>query len=113
MFDELAQNPEDAEDYDLEALEHRDGPMRISDNDDDASTLVGRAGGSMAEDAVVFDIGDDEGDDDGADADEEYAPSLGRTSWVNLGERRKGTSRRTAGGAASSVLDDRRHSMAL
>ena len=64
MFDELAQNPEDAEDYDLEALEHRDGPMRISDNDDDASTLVGRAGGSMAEDAVVFDIGDDEGDDD-------------------------------------------------
>lgn len=66
MFDELAQNPEDAEDYDLEALEHRDGPMRISDNDldDDASTLVGRAGGSMAEDAVVFDIGDDEDDDE-------------------------------------------------
>ncbi|EPT01530.1 hypothetical protein FOMPIDRAFT_1059714 [Fomitopsis schrenkii] len=66
MFDELAQNPEDAEDYDLEALENRDGPMRLSDNDDDASTLVGRAGGSMAEDAVVFDIGDDEDDDEPA-----------------------------------------------
>ena len=65
MFDELAQNPEDAEDYDLEALERRDGPMRLpSDNDDDAATLVGRPGGSMADDAVVFDIGDDEGDDD-------------------------------------------------
>ncbi|KZT75008.1 hypothetical protein DAEQUDRAFT_17258 [Daedalea quercina L-15889] len=67
MFDELAQNPEDAEDYDLEALERRDGPMRLpSDNDDDAATLVGPPGGSIAEDAVVFDIGDDEGDDEPA-----------------------------------------------
>ncbi|TFY70000.1 hypothetical protein EVJ58_g95 [Rhodofomes roseus] len=64
MFDELAQDPEDAEDYDLEALERRDGHMHLPDNDDDAATLVGRAGSSMAEDAVVFDIGDDDADDD-------------------------------------------------
>ncbi|KAF9265997.1 hypothetical protein L218DRAFT_997353 [Marasmius fiardii PR-910] len=58
-------------------------------------------------------IDDDDDDDDGADADEEYVPSLGRASWVNLGERRRGTSRRTTDGGIVSTLDERRHSMAL
>ncbi|GBE77694.1 hypothetical protein SCP_0105760 [Sparassis crispa] len=68
MFDELAQADEDAEDYDLEALEHRmDGR---GDIDDDAATLVGRGGGSLAEDAVVFDIGEEEAHDGSDDEDD-------------------------------------------
>lgn len=64
MFDELAQDEEDAEDYDLESLEHR---TRARDDDDD-ETLVGRRGpDSLAEDHVVFEIGDEDAgsDDDG------------------------------------------------
>jgi hypothetical protein len=61
MSDEIAQDEEDAEDYDLEALERR---TRDRDDDDDA-TLVGRRGpGSVAEDNVVFEIGDEDDDDD-------------------------------------------------
>lgn len=56
MSDEIAQDEQEAEDYDLEALEHRDG---------DEETLVDRQGvsGSLAED-VVFEIGDAEEDDE-------------------------------------------------
>jgi hypothetical protein len=61
MFDEIAQDEEDAEDYDMEALEHR---TRARDDDDDA-TLVGRRGpDSLAEDHVVFEIGDEDDEDD-------------------------------------------------
>jgi len=61
MFDEIAQDEEDAEDYDLEALEHR---TRARDDDDDA-TLVGRRGpDSLADDHVVFEIGDEDEEDD-------------------------------------------------
>ena len=65
MSDELAQDEEDAEDYDLEALEHR---TRARGDDDDDATLVGRRGpDSLAEDQVVFEIGDeDAGSDDDA-----------------------------------------------
>jgi len=64
MSDELAQDDEDAEDYDLEALEHR---TRVRDDDDDededGATLVGRRGpGSIGEDQVVGD--EDAGSDD-------------------------------------------------
>ena len=60
MFDELAQDEEDAEDYDLEALEHRTAARE----DDDDATLVGRQGpDSLAEDHVVFEIGDEDDDD--------------------------------------------------
>ena len=62
MSDELAQDEEDAEDYDLEALESRTH-TRVMDDDDDDETLVGsrRGGpGSLAEDAVVFEIGDED-----------------------------------------------------
>lgn len=62
MSDELAQDEEDAEDYDLEALERR-MPLR----DDDEATLVGRRGpGSVAEDHVVFEIGDEDDDEEAA-----------------------------------------------
>jgi hypothetical protein len=57
MSEELAQDDEDAEDYDLDAMEHRTGLRR---REDDEATLVGgRGAGSMNEDAVVFEIGDD------------------------------------------------------
>lgn len=62
MSDELAQEDEDAEDYDLEALESR---TRARDDDDDA-TLVGRRGPSsiVGEDSVVFEIGEQDLSDD-------------------------------------------------
>ncbi|KAL0951511.1 hypothetical protein HGRIS_008196 [Hohenbuehelia grisea] len=67
MSDEIAQDEEDAEDYDLEALEHRHTRLRDED-DDDAATLVGeRRGGAepLRDDHVVFEIGDeDAGSDD-------------------------------------------------
>jgi hypothetical protein len=61
MSDELAQEDEDAEDYDLEAIEHRTDLRR---RDDDEATLVGgRGAASMNEDAVVFEIGDEDAHD--------------------------------------------------
>ncbi|KAJ7751292.1 lung seven transmembrane receptor-domain-containing protein [Mycena maculata] len=69
MSDELAQDEEDAEDYDLESMGHRG---RIPDeDDDDAATLVGSRRGhdTVADDNVVFEIGDE----DGASDDEEEA----------------------------------------
>ncbi|KAH9944248.1 lung seven transmembrane receptor-domain-containing protein [Epithele typhae] len=56
MFDELAQDEEDAEDYDLESLERRT-EARGFHEDDDAATLVGRG---VGDDAVVFEIGDED-----------------------------------------------------
>lgn len=65
MSDELAQEDEDAEDYDLEAIESRTHSRHLDDDDDDA-TLVGRRGPAsiVGEDAVVFEIGDHEMSDD-------------------------------------------------
>jgi hypothetical protein len=61
MFDELAQDEEDAEDYDMEALERRtDADEGYRHDEDDTATLVGRGPGSMNEDAVVFEIGDED-----------------------------------------------------
>ncbi|KAJ7631174.1 lung seven transmembrane receptor-domain-containing protein [Roridomyces roridus] len=67
MSDEIAQDEEDAEDYDLESMGHRG---RIPDeDDDDAATLVGsRRHEPIAEDNVVFEIGDEDG---GSDDEEE------------------------------------------
>ncbi|KAL0568665.1 hypothetical protein V5O48_013317 [Marasmius crinis-equi] len=58
---------------------------------------------------------DEEEEDGGADADEEYVPSYGRSSWVNVGERRKGVKdrRATGGSGMPHSLDERRHSMAF
>ncbi len=64
MSDELAQDDEDAEDYDLNALERRtDSALRR--REDDETTLVGGRGGptSMNEDSVVFEIGDEDAHD--------------------------------------------------
>ncbi|KAJ6503337.1 lung seven transmembrane receptor-domain-containing protein [Mycena vitilis] len=65
MSDEIAQDEEDAEDYDLESMGHHG---RIpDDDDDDAATLVGiRRGGHdpVAEDNVVFEIGDEDDEDE-------------------------------------------------
>ncbi|TRM65879.1 lung seven transmembrane receptor-domain-containing protein [Schizophyllum amplum] len=69
MSEELAQDEEDAEDYDLEALERR-GPGRPGrdEDDDDEATLVGTSRGApgpvVGEDAVVFEIGDEDEDDE-------------------------------------------------
>lgn len=62
MSDEIAQEDEDAEDYDLEALQ-----LRTSTREDDEVTLVNsrREPEALAEDHVVFEIGDeDAGSDD-------------------------------------------------
>lgn len=71
MSDELAQDEEDAEDYDLEALERRTGARMSDDEDEDEDdrTLVSsrRGPGSLSED-VVFEIGDEE--EQGSDDDE-------------------------------------------
>ena len=62
MSDELAQEDEDAEDYDLEAIEAR---TRARDDDDDDATLTDRRPlGTVGEDAVVFEIGDQDMSDD-------------------------------------------------
>ncbi|PBL00535.1 hypothetical protein ARMGADRAFT_1159862 [Armillaria gallica] len=65
MSDEIAQDEEDAEDYDMEALE-----SRTRAREDDEATLVGgtRTGGGVTEDSVVFEIGDEEGGSDDEDS---------------------------------------------
>lgn len=61
MSDELAQDEEDAEDYDLDTIERRTEARR---RDDDEVTLVGgRGAASINEDAVVFEIGDEDAHD--------------------------------------------------
>ena len=66
MSDEIAQDEEDAEEYDLDAIQNR---TRVKDdNDDNAATLV--AGGhshcrdSLTDDQVVFQIGEEDEDED-------------------------------------------------
>ncbi|KAF9225432.1 hypothetical protein BS17DRAFT_815995 [Gyrodon lividus] len=66
MSDEIAQEDEDAEDYDLEALQ-----LRTTAQEDDEVTLVNnrREPEALAEDHVVFEIGDEDGgSDDEADS---------------------------------------------
>ncbi|CAA7265932.1 unnamed protein product [Cyclocybe aegerita] len=66
---EIAQDEEDAEDYDLEAIQSRSHLREEEDDDDDAATLVaGRRGNSnnVANDDVVFEIGDEDDEDDEA-----------------------------------------------
>lgn len=70
MSDELAQDEEDAEDYDL-ALEHRTRSRDSEDEEDhdDARTLVDRRGpGTVGDDQVVFEIGDEDAGSDDEDA---------------------------------------------
>jgi len=87
MSDELAQDEEDAEDYDLEAIQDR-SQLRQDDDDDDAATLVGGRQGhnphAVGEDQVVFEIGDE-------DEDDEDAPKKKSSSARLSGERPNGT----------------------
>jgi len=74
MSDELAQDEDDAEDYDLEALErHDDG----HDGYDDDATIVGdrRAITTLQADDVVFEIGDDDMHDSDDEAPRKTGPS--------------------------------------
>ncbi|KAH6916964.1 lung seven transmembrane receptor-domain-containing protein [Coprinopsis sp. MPI-PUGE-AT-0042] len=66
MSDEIAQDEEEAEDYDLQALQNRS--QAREDDDDDAATLVGgrRGPGDTVSGDVVFEIGDEDEDDEEA-----------------------------------------------
>lgn len=66
MSDELAQDEEDAEDYDLETLNPR---TRLREDDDDATLVDGQrhGPGSIGDDHVVFEIGDEDAGSDGED----------------------------------------------
>ena len=68
LSEEIAQDEEDAEDYDLEAIQDRTR-LRQDEDEYDAATLVGgRPGHAMGVpgDDVVFEIGDDDDDEDGS-----------------------------------------------
>jgi len=65
MSDEIAQDEEDAEDYDMEALEAR---SRALDDDDDATLVGRRAPDTVSEDNVVFEIGDEDAGSDGEES---------------------------------------------
>lgn len=66
MSDEIAQDEEEAEDYDLQALQNRS--QAREEDDDDAATLVGgrRGPGDTVSGDVVFEIGDEDDDDEEA-----------------------------------------------
>lgn len=85
LSDEIAQDEEEAEDYDLEAIQHRTR-LRHEDDEDDAATLVGGRQGYVGAsgDDVVFEIGDEE--------DEEEDGSKKRKAQNRLsGENHQGT----------------------
>jgi len=87
MSDELAQDEEDAEDYDLEAIEHRTEARR---RDDDEATLVGgRGAASVHDDIVVFEIGDEDAHDlsDDDDAHKSQRASTERARGEDDDER--------------------------
>ena len=84
MSDELAQEDEDAEDYDLEALESRNRTR--DDDDDDGATLVGshRPAAAVGEDSVVFEIGDQDLSDD---EEPKSADKSHHSEAIDAGER--------------------------
>lgn len=79
MSDEIAQEDEDAEDYDLETLQ-----QRTVAREDDEITLVNsrREPEALAEDHVVFEIGDEDigSDDEGETAAKKRRGGEHRTS---------------------------------
>jgi len=62
MSDELAQDEEDAEDYDLDALESRGQPHPLNA---DGIPEAPRSGRGVGADELVFEIGEDEEDEEG------------------------------------------------
>ena len=89
MSDEIAQDEEDAEDYDLEAIQSRTHVRDEDDDDDDAVTLVGGRRGnpnSLTED-VVFEIGDEDEDEDEASKKRKANRLSGENRQEGEGER--------------------------
>ncbi len=86
MFDEIAQDEEDAEDYDMESLERRTEARAMHDLDDDTSTLVGHRGPN---DEVVFEIGDEDGQD-GSDDEDQAKKRRGTSHHDGLAHEREG-----------------------
>jgi hypothetical protein len=85
LSEEIAQDEEDAEDYDLEAIQDRTR-LRQEDDEDDAATLVGGRQGhvGVSGDDIVFEIGDED--------DEEEDASKRRKAQNRLsGENHQGT----------------------
>lgn len=90
MSDEIAQDEEDAEDYDLEAIQSR-SRNNNDDDDDDAATLVaGRRGNPnapLSADDVVFEIGDEDDEDDDSTKKRKVERLSGENNRINDGER--------------------------
>jgi hypothetical protein len=63
MSDELAQDEEDAEDYDLDALESRGQPHPLNADGIPEAPRSGRR--RVGEDELVFEIGEDDEDEEG------------------------------------------------
>jgi hypothetical protein len=84
MSDEIAQEDEDAEDYDLETLQ-----QRTIAREDDEITLVNsrREPEALAEDHVVFEIGDE---DIGTDDEGETAAKKRRGERRASGDKQDG-----------------------
>lgn len=89
MSDEIAQDEADAEDYDLESLEHR---SRLRDDDDEVTLRGDDQGLPVAEDSVVFEIGDEDEDEMTPITAKSSAPARhpGRLSGEQAEEERRG-----------------------
>ena len=73
MSTELAQSEEDAEDYDLSALERRVNPSHQEIGETPEGQIrLGDRRSELREDEVVFEIGDEENEDGAKDADEHH-----------------------------------------
>ncbi|KAG6914637.1 hypothetical protein DXG01_016198 [Tephrocybe rancida] len=97
MSDEIAQDEEDAEDYDLEAL---DGRTRARDDDDNATLVADRGpGGPAHAEEVVFEIGDEE---PGSDGEDDINAKKRRLS----GENHRGADHERQGLMGSRARDD-------
>ncbi|KAK1230077.1 hypothetical protein PQX77_006851 [Marasmius sp. AFHP31] len=110
--------PEEAPAEDARFSLERDDPVRVRQSSTTtSSTLPPPSSTSLKRHKSRPILIEDDEEDDGVEADEEYVPSYGRSSWVNVGERRRVKDRRATGGGGgggvASSLDDRRHSLAV
>jgi hypothetical protein len=88
MSDELAQDEQDAEDYDLESMTPRTRP----EEDDDATLVDGQRHRpeSVADDHVVFEIGDEDAGSDGEDEPNTKRRPLSGENHHNGDDEREG-----------------------
>jgi len=82
MSDELAQDEEDAEDYDLDTI----GPRRVKHVAIGDTHIIGQSRESIADDGVVFEIGDE----DEMDSDDEHENAHDRDRRRPLDDRQVG-----------------------